>query len=75
MPSTDLTVVFGSACLILTAFLCAEHFVFHLLQFISDEPFRVGDRLFAHIMSGDFIEMCLSHFDEIAEHIIEAYFQ
>ena len=60
---------------LLAALLCAEHFIFHLLQFIGDEPFGVGDCLFAHVMRGNLIEMRPGDLDEITKHIVEAHLQ
>ena len=57
------------------AFLRAEDFAFHLLQFRRDVAFAVGDGLLADVMRRDLVEIRLRDFDVIAENGIEPDFQ
>ena len=53
----------------------AEDFAFHRLQLGRDEAFAVGDGLLADVVGGDFGEVGLRHFDEVAEDGGEPNFQ
>ncbi len=57
------------------AFLRAEDFAFHLLQFRRDVAFAVGDGLLADVMRRYLVEIRPGDFDVVAENGIEPDFQ
>ncbi len=56
-------------------FLSVQNLLLVFLQLRCDVPFRIGRRLFADVVGGNFVFVCVGDFDVIAEHIVEADFQ